>query len=130
MSTGRRIFEALIFTVLFAWGVASFVQGAAISLFIQNSDQSHAGDFIGILYSSVIIAFFVGIFRARIASILSFLLGLILIYWLMASDGFSHDAMTTKALFWSIIIRPFLAGALLLIVSSIGPAGQFLRSKR
>lgn len=129
MSLRKNLLEISVLTGLILWGAISLFQGAGLSLFVSGQHQMRDELFIEVLYCSVIIISFVGLFRARVAAYMSILIATFLLITVFMTDGFAHGLIASEPLMWAIFWRPFLAGFLLFLLPPIGPVGRLTRSK-
>jgi hypothetical protein len=120
----QKRLEIPILVALGLWGLMSSIQGAGLSLFVSGPNQYTDTSFIELVYFSVITGVLMSLISARLASLLLGLAAITAVIMLYRTDGFGHSLVTAKPLLLAIVLRPVLAGLVLLALPSRGP---FLR---
>jgi hypothetical protein len=104
--TGVRIF-------LVIWGIASFIQGAGLSFFVNGANQYIQTTYINLVYVSVFIVSLMSFWSAKIAGLLSALSAAVALVILLTDASFQS---TLGPSLLEITIRPVLTSLILLFV--------------
>ena len=117
MSLNKNTFVLTAKLAIVAWGIASLLQGAALSFFVNGANQYRQTAFIELVYDSVFIGGLVSLFWSLIASGALFVATLAALAILLWTRSFGHGASFAPPLLWAIAIRPALGALVLFLLS-------------
>jgi hypothetical protein len=117
LTINKNPYALTVKVALVVWGIASLLQGAGLSFFINGADQYRQTAFIELAYDSLFVGALISFLWTRIASVLLLGATLAALAILLWTRSFGHGASFAPPLLWAIAIRPAL-GALILFALS------------
>jgi hypothetical protein len=117
LTMNKNPYALTVKVALVVWGIASLLQGAGLSFFINGADQYRQTAFIELAYDSLFVGALISFLWSRIASVLLLGATLAALAILLWTRSFGHGASFAPPLLWAIAIRPALGALVLFLLS-------------